>query len=254
MSALDETTSADPLRALRAQDHRPASEVWKSRIQEWATRRLPTAATRPWFIGALLVPVAIAIGWQSYVATEPPIEASLPLASELSSAIETSQDPPATPSVATDGPVTTSASALVVVHVAGAVEQPGIITAELGWRVDDAIAAAGGALVDADLNRINLAAPLVDGQQVFVPVIGEAVPEVVGRTQPGLAGESGVVDINTAASSDLEVLPGIGPVTAASIVAHRETHGPFANVDALVAVRGIGPATMEQLRVHVRAS
>ena len=142
----------------------------------------------------------------------------------------------------------------MVVHVAGAVERPGIITAELGWRVDDAIAAAGGALVDADLNRINLAAPLVDGEQVFVPVIGEAVPEVVGRTQPGLAGESGVVDINTAASSDLEVLPGIGPVTAASIVAHRETHGPFANVDALVAVRGIGPATMEQLRVHVRAS
>ena len=120
----------------------------------------------------------------------------------------------------------------------------------------DAVSAAGGPTAVAELGRVNLAAPLVDGTQVYVPAVGEAVPSVLtpGGSGPGpaTAGEAErPVDLNTAAEAELEELPGVGPAIAAAIVRHRAEH-PFAAVDDLLAVPGIGPAKLEALREHVR--
>ena len=131
--------------------------------------------------------------------------------------------------------------------------------------IPDALTAAGGPLPDADLDRVNLAAPVADGSRLYVPRVGEdAVPGVVGG-EGGAGGSGGAVpnagagdpgaliDINTATAAELESLPGIGPATASAIVEHRERHGPFAHVDDLVNVRGIGDAKLAGLRdrVHV---
>ena len=140
----------------------------------------------------------------------------------------------------------------------GAVRAPGIVRVRAGARVVDAIAAAGGATADADLARLNLAAPLSDGARVAVPAVGRPPPALdpsaVSGTPAasGAAGASGStsgpVDINTATAEELDRLPGIGPATAAAIVSDRSTHGPFASVDDLQRVRGIGPSKLEQLR------
>lgn len=248
----------DPLRALRSQDHRPTTERWRSRIRDWLAQAtgggLPHV--RPWVFGVLAVPVVVAIGWQSYVATDPPIESTLPLASDL---IDDGAEITTTVAVTTqradgDAPVAfAEPEAGVVVHVAGAVLHPGLIVGEAGWRVNDAVAAAGGAAFNADLDRINLAAPLVDGERLFIPAVGEDVPEVTGSNLGGTSPETGIVDVNSADQGQLQALPGVGPVTALAIIDHRAAHGSFADIDALVAVRGIGPATVEQLRDHVRA-
>jgi competence protein ComEA len=136
---------------------------------------------------------------------------------------------------------------MIVVHVAGAVRHPGIYQVPDGSRVDDAIAAAGGAKRGAKLHLLNLASLLSDGQQVLVP----------GRTSAGdsvtpAPSSAGVppppVNLNTASLEDLDALPGVGPVTAQRILDYKSEHGPFASVDELDAVPGIGPARLEQLR------
>ena len=140
-------------------------------------------------------------------------------------------------------------------HVAGAVATPGVRRLPAGARVIDGVDAAGGALPDADLARVNLAAPLVDGQQVYVPRQGEVPPVPLPGTgaaggagdDPGATG-AGPVDVNRATADQLDELPGVGPATAEAIIAHREEHGPFASVDDLLDVRGIGEAKLEQLR------
>jgi competence protein ComEA len=133
-----------------------------------------------------------------------------------------------------------------------------------GSRVDDLVRAAGGLAPDADRDRVNLAAPLADGERVWVPRTGQAeVPEVVagsgvggggvgvGGGAPGGSGAPKTVDLNTATAEELDTLPGIGPATAAAILAYREQHGRFASVDELLEVRGIGEAKLEQLRASV---
>jgi competence protein ComEA len=131
----------------------------------------------------------------------------------------------------------------LVVHVAGAVRQPGLYTLEEGSRIDDAIARAGGATGKAMLDAVNLAAPVADGQQIVVPARGSSGSAPGGAATPG-----GRVHLNTATLEQLDTLPGIGPVTAQKILDYRDEKGAFQSVDELDAVPGIGPARLEQLR------
>ena len=151
------------------------------------------------------------------------------------------QAPVAAPEVVAAAPV---AQRKVLVHVVGAVREPGLYRLRDGDRVADAIERAGGAAPKADLAGVNLAAPVVDGTQVVVPARGAA------RSSPGGAtgADAGPVSLSSATVEELDTLPGIGPVTAEKIVAWRDAHGPFRSVDDLDAVPGIGPTRIEQLR------
>lgn len=132
----------------------------------------------------------------------------------------------------------------VVVHVAGAVARSGVYRLPLGSRVDDAIGRAGGPATGAELEAVNLAARLADGQQVVVPRRGAATATA--------AGEEGPISLGTATADQLEEIDGIGPVTAADIVEFREQHGGLASIEQLDQVSGIGPATMESLRERLQ--
>lgn len=153
-------------------------------------------------------------------------------------------------------------SGVVVVHVAGAVHEPGVVELPVGARVGEAVAAAGGEQADAELAAVNLARPLVDGEQVYVPRVGEASPGAAGGApapdsggvppagQP--AAEGGVVDLNSADLAALDTLPGVGPAIAQRILEWREANGPFHSVEELLEVSGIGPATLDKIRERVR--
>jgi competence protein ComEA len=145
-------------------------------------------------------------------------------------------------------PTVSAAPSTVLVHVAGWVRRPGVYELGEGDRVVDAIRAAGGARRGADLGALNLAAVLVDAQQVLVPKTGEAEPAVGTAPTTGSGTSQQLVNVNTASSTELEELPGIGPVLAQSIVAYREEHGPFTSVDQLEDVSGIGPVTLGEIR------
>jgi len=131
----------------------------------------------------------------------------------------------------------------LVVHVVGAVRRAGLFRLPEGARVADALARAGGPTARADLTVVNLAAPLVDGQQVLVPRRGAPGSSPVAGAPAGTK-----VSLAIATLEQLDELPGVGPVTAQKIVDWRTTHGPFRSVDDLDAVPGIGPARIEQLR------
>jgi len=164
--------------------------------------------------------------------------------------------PPAgTPSTAGAG------AEVLVVHVAGAVARPGIVRLPAGARVFEALAAAGGASKDADASALNLAAPVTDGQQIFVPS-PDHPPPGAQQAAPGAPGQpdgnraalpgtgtpaAGKVNINTAGADELMSLPKIGPVLAGRIIEFREQHGAFASPEDLDAVPGIGPGLLEAL-------
>lgn len=141
----------------------------------------------------------------------------------------------------------------VVVQVVGAVVAQGVYEMSDGDRVNDAIAKAQGLTPDADVAKVNLAAKLVDGQQVFVPKVGEAAPAVVGSgSAPGSPSATpSVVNINSATVDELDSLPGIGPSLAAAIVSHREKNGPFKSVSGLNDVKGIGDSKFADLEDKV---
>ena len=193
------------------------------------------------------------------------------------SAAQSTAQPGANPSASAQGGA--SGEATVRVHVAGAVNNPGVYTLPAQGRAVDAIAAASGAAVDADLDRVNLAGALSDGVQIYVPHRGEtAAPAQIqpnggtanagqanaangasqGGTQPqpartltpaGSAQKGSTpVNINTATAEELQTLPRIGPAMAQRIIAWREAHGGFRSVDELDAVPGIGPSMLENLR------
>jgi competence protein ComEA len=138
---------------------------------------------------------------------------------------------------------------LLVIDVAGAVRRPGLYRLRSGSRIDDAIAAAGGPTAKAQLDTVNLAAPIADGEQVVVPGRG-AVGATAAAASPPAAGSSPTapLDLNTATLEQLEALPGIGPVTAQKILDYRQAHGAFHSVTELQGVPGIGPAHMSQLK------
>lgn len=136
------------------------------------------------------------------------------------------------------------------VHVAGWVRDPGVYELQMGERVIDAIDRAGGARRGADLNALNLAALVVDAQQVLVPR-KVATPSGAGGlpTSAGIAGQK--INLNLATAEELESLPGIGEVLAQRIIDYRESNGPFTSVDELLEVSGIGDARLEDVRDRV---
>ena len=140
-----------------------------------------------------------------------------------------------------------AAAKLLVIDVAGAVRRPGLYRLRSGSRIDDAIAAAGGATAKAQLDTVNLAAPVADGEQVVVPRRGAAGAASASAPAAG-SSPSAPLDLNSATLEQLETLPGIGPVTAQKILDYRQAHGAFHAVAELEGVPGIGPAHMAQLK------
>ncbi|PYY35827.1 ComEA family DNA-binding protein [Curtobacterium sp. MCBD17_030] len=171
----------------------------------------------------------------------------------------------------TAAPTASAVPATAVLYVVGAVEHPGVVTVGADARVADALVAAGGAVADADLSRLNLARPVVDGERLYVPRVGETdVPAELpagagagpGGSASGTTGSSGagsgagavpdVVDLNTADAAALETLPGIGPALAERILSWRDEHGGFRSVEDLLEVSGIGEGRFAELQDRVR--
>lgn len=136
----------------------------------------------------------------------------------------------------------------ILVHVAGAVRRPGLYELSSEARVADAIDAARGPKLVADLDALNLAQLLADGMKIYVPRRGEPLAQSEGAQAEG---EAPLVSLNAADEAALESVPGIGPVKAAAIVEYRAAVGRFESVEQLLEVTGIGPATLEAIRPYV---
>ncbi len=144
------------------------------------------------------------------------------------------------------------------VYVSGAVVHPAVYELPPGSIIDDAVRAAGGFAAEADPAAVNLAQPVADGMQVHVPALGQAAatPPPVSlpagaATAPSRMGgvtTAGLININLASQTDLEMLPSIGPSTAANIITYREANGPFATIEAIMDVPGIGEGKFEAIR------
>ncbi len=157
---------------------------------------------------------------------------------------------PTATSTAPSGPTSVAANEITV-QIAGGVRQPGVYRLGVGSRVVDLVAAAGGTVDGVDRNLLALASKLSDGQRIGVPGPGETT--VSGTPTLGIEpGAPVVVDLNAATVADLDTLPGVGPATAAAIIAFRGKRGRFSSVDELLDVPGIGPAKLEAFRDLVR--
>lgn len=252
----------------------PADEDQNSLLPRWLPDATPDQGwlarlrADPGRAGAIALAVVAALAVLITIITlmrdqpAPVMSAKLPPVQKASTAGPAS---PGSPAVATPaGP-----DRPVVVSVVGLVHKPGLVTLAPGARIADALQAAGGAMDGADTIGLNMARPLTDGEQIVVglaPVPGK--PAALGssvaagaapapaapapasgsaRPKPG-----GALDLNTATVEQLDALPGVGPVTAAAIVAWRQSNGKFTSVDQLADVDGIGPARLDKLRALVR--
>ena len=154
----------------------------------------------------------------------------------------------------TVGSVTTTAGEIgeekgtLVVYVSGWVSTPGVVEVAEGAIVADAVAAAGGALEGALLDAVNLARQLTEGEHIQIPGPGDGTASASGPA----GGGDGLIAINQADAAALEELPGVGPVLAERIVAHREANGPFETVEDLLEVPGIGEAKLSSMRDLIR--
>lgn len=186
---------------------------------------------RSWrLVGLTLLLVAVGTGlWWGLAGGAQPIPVGVPDESAAGSEWESVPSPDAT------------AAAELVVHVAGAVQRPGLVSVRPGSRVADAIAAAGGVTGEAIETAVNLAAPVSDGMQVVVPSMAD--PSGAGST-----GGDGRTHVNQASVAELEALPGVGPVLAERIAAHRDANGPFETVEDLLDVPGIGESKLDAMR------
>jgi len=226
---------------------------FETRVAELARRAglrdVPVSALLA--VGALSV-VAVCWGawrwWPRDATPDRAVVGSLPAASiPASSASETGAD----------ASISEPTSSAILVHVVGAVRHPGVYRLAPGAHAIDAVEAAGGMLGGAVADAVNLAAEVADGEQIAIPDADDAAAiEVPAPGSVGTASGTGVgvpasgtpININTADAVALEELPGVGPSTAAKIVADREANGPFASVDDLSRVSGIGPKKLEQLK------
>ena len=209
-----------------------------------AARLLPGATT----VAALIVVVVLiaAVGVWRHAAAR---EHSQALA-QSSSEREESEAAPVATSPSPSVPASASAGDridTVVVYVSGAVASPGVLTLPASSRVIDAITAAGGATPEADLESINLARILVDGEQIRVAVVGESPP---AASEVGAAAGA-CVRLTTATEAELQTLPGIGPALAQRIISYRATHPRLSTVEELDDVPGIGPSLIEKIRPGV---
>lgn len=227
---------------------------------------------RSWLVGAVGIACVAGVGWWLLRPGAPPIESALP-AAEAAPAAGAAVSGSGATTVPAAAPTSTTTPP-VVVQAAGAVAEPGVYTLDAGARVDDLVRAAGGLTEAADGDRVNLAAPVADGERIWVPSRGEqAPPDVIagtgggsvlaspsdgtgGSTTDGGGGTGPTpatpLDLNQATAEQLDGLPGVGPATATAILAYRDEHGRFGSVEELLDVRGIGDAKLEQLRPLVR--
>jgi competence protein ComEA len=141
----------------------------------------------------------------------------------------------------------------VIVYITGAVPRPGIYALPEGSRVQDGIAAAGGFLAEAERTDINLAAFLIDGEELDIPFVEGGSPVLPTPVEnnpvlPDSGSSSELIDINTASSAELETLPGIGPTTAQKIIEYRQTNGAFVSIEDIINVSGIGPGLYERIK------
>lgn len=188
-----------------------------------------------WFLTAVVIALVVLIVLRSTM-DRPTRDAAMLLTTPTQTVGESAARPTPTP----------TPTPRIAVDLIGAVAQPGVYYLHTGARVVDAVTAAGGLAPDADRERINLAQPLVDGQQIRVPRVGDDAPT---RAATGdTSSPTRLIDVNTAGSAELQTLPGIGPVTAQAIIDHRAQIGRFTRVEELEDVKGIGPSTIERLR------
>jgi competence protein ComEA len=199
------------------------------------------ARQTPWIaIGAVAVAVVVALG--AFVVASRPSDPLIAVDGAMDAGGETSAD----------GAAGTSPGGRLVVEVAGAVAQPGVYHLAAGARVADAIEAAGGFGPRVDVAQadraLNLAATVRDGDEIRVPARGEVA---AGGSSPGAEGGPGsLIDLNQATAETLDTLPGVGPATAAKIIAAREEQ-PFGSIDDLGTRKVVGPATLEKIRALV---
>lgn len=224
--------------------------------KEWLAR-LPEGWRRPRVVVVAVVGAVVAVVVVGAVAvfalrtpTGPAPRLTLPVAGA---------QPSVTPAPGTAAAAPPPPSGLATVHVAGAVVSPGVYSVPASARVADAVTAAGGPLAEAELDRLNLAARVADGDRVAVPRKGDAAgaaaaaPDAgVGVGGPGATAPAGPIDLNTATVEQLDTLPGVGPATAQAIVAYRTRHGRLRSVTELLEVPGIGPTKLEAVRPLVK--
>ncbi|MDR1768901.1 MAG: ComEA family DNA-binding protein [Propionibacteriaceae bacterium] len=254
------SSRADPVSTAGVQPGRPGQRVGGSTAvggvvrQVWEFTRGHLAA-----VGTVLLAGVLWAGYSmtqahssqlplSVSTTAPPGSASAqptPLGAESSTAAAT--------------PVVSAEPAMVMVHVLGAVKSPGVVEVVEGSRVQDAIDKAGGLAADADPAELNLAAKVADGTQIVIGTKRQPAGEVrvdQGGAQAGVAGGSASaparISLNSATAAELETIPGIGPVTAAKILAWRQAHGKFSDPRELLEVSGIGEKTYAEMEPYVQ--
>lgn len=223
-----------------------------------------TSTTMRWFFSAGIVVLLVLIVLQ-FISRERPAPdsaqlikgdaAALIVASPMASPAAASS--PAAAGVASPA-ASVSAAGKIAVDVIGAVAQPGVYWLERDARVVDLVRAAGGLAPDADRDRLNMAAPVADGQQLRVPRVGEAVqpsslPAETVASTGGAAETNGLIDLNSTDAAALDTLSGIGPATAAAIIEYREANGPFKRSEDIQNVKGIGPAVYAKIKDQITA-
>ncbi len=216
------------------------------------------------YLASITLAWLLGFGWGRHAVSVPQDNQTAASTTEVVDLTQPSPAPEAVQTTPTE-PTTPPPAEEVVVHVSGAVKQAGVYRLAAGSRVADAIEQAGGATANADLESLNLAEPLTDGQKVHVPRKGETPPLAAAatmapptprtmQTSPRATARASVqfpIDLNRATAEQLEAIPGVGPVLAQRIIEYRQANGRFNSVDELLEVRGIGPKRLEQLRAYV---